>query len=592
MRNIKTLFTVILLLSSFLTIYHTFLNTRPQSYDWDDNYINFIPHILSLVVFSIVLIAKSALTNTQIRLTLIDILLLVLLVLCILSNLFAVGFLKSQTISFSTFITIYALIRQFKYVYTTSAIAYIIGTGLAIEIYLVWIQIKDTDPELWFLVTKGSLGNSGIFACFIGTTFIFMFILVEKYLVNKVSLISKCLMITLIVLLLTITQSRASAIAFLLITSCYLYIFHIKHYLPKTSKLLQFSGLGLFLMLLAAAAVYLYHLRPDSVTGRFLIYLITLQHIPEHFVLGIGYGNFPVHYPAWQAEYFTKNPTDIGQFIKVASITNESYNELLQLLVEIGIIGVALFSYLLCKVFNSVPIEGKERETSLLKLALLNVLLFSFFSYPFHSPAILLITISLLALISNNARDMRHSITIPGKKVMAIYSVAALSTVYAIIYLTTQAWAVKQWRESKETTTTYQQLDSSFNSVSEVLKNNGKFLKDYGKLHFINANYKKSISLIERSKKYYITEETYEILGKSYQSMGLLRKAEETFIYWSSMLPNRFTPKYYLLLLYIQEQRKDKAKKTAEEILAMSIKIPSSQVELIRAEARNFLSHF
>lgn len=55
------------------------------------------------------------------------------------------------------------------------------------------------------------------------------------------------------------------------------------------------------------------------------------------------------------------------------------------------------------------------------------------------------------------------------------------------------------------------------------------------------------------------------------------------------MVPNRFYPRYKLLLLYEKIGNEEKCKDLAALILNMDVKIPSKTVDMIRAKASDII---
>lgn len=55
------------------------------------------------------------------------------------------------------------------------------------------------------------------------------------------------------------------------------------------------------------------------------------------------------------------------------------------------------------------------------------------------------------------------------------------------------------------------------------------------------------------------------------------------------MIPCRFLPIYQLFEIYRKEGQKDMAVKYANEIVSKKVKIPSSTVDFIKAEAEKYL---
>jgi tetratricopeptide (TPR) repeat protein len=73
-------------------------------------------------------------------------------------------------------------------------------------------------------------------------------------------------------------------------------------------------------------------------------------------------------------------------------------------------------------------------------------------------------------------------------------------------------------------------------------------------------------------------------LGDSYKALGETEKAEEAYLFASDIIPSRFYPQYLLAKLYNETGQKEKAIKTAKELLNKEIKIESTAIKEIHEE--------
>lgn len=71
--------------------------------------------------------------------------------------------------------------------------------------------------------------------------------------------------------------------------------------------------------------------------------------------------------------------------------------------------------------------------------------------------------------------------------------------------------------------------------------------------------------------------------------MGKYNKAEQIFIYNKNVEPFRFEARIDLFNLYLRTNQKEKARKTATEILDLPIKIPSKKINFYKEKAKRYL---
>jgi hypothetical protein len=100
---------------------------------------------------------------------------------------------------------------------------------------------------------------------------------------------------------------------------------------------------------------------------------------------------------------------------------------------------------------------------------------------------------------------------------------------------------------------------------------------------------KKQNAYLNSYEKYYISSDLLCAEGICLLQLNRIVQAERKFLLASYMTPNRFTPKYHLLKLYLQTKNLEKVREVAKNILNSRVKIPSPQVSIILLETHNIL---
>ena len=144
-----------------------------------------------------------------------------------------------------------------------------------------------------------------------------------------------------ICLVLPASRSRAAWLAFAastvyLISVRYNLFQKIKSYFNTYTKNAILIIALIFCLIIAGAG--LYHFKKGSADGRRLIWKISAIMIRDKPAFGFGFDGFKKHYMDYQANYFKENPESNEAL--VAGDTNYAFNELIQLTVENGVIGI------------------------------------------------------------------------------------------------------------------------------------------------------------------------------------------------------------------------------------------------------------
>ena len=95
-------------------------------------------------------------------------------------------------------------------------------------------------------------------------------------------------------------------------------------------------------ILLLGGSASLYTLKKDSADGRFLMWKITTKAIQKQPITGTSLGGFPAAYAETQAEYMASGKATEQEKL-VAGCPEYAFNEYLQIGLEQGLVGLALF---------------------------------------------------------------------------------------------------------------------------------------------------------------------------------------------------------------------------------------------------------
>jgi O-antigen polymerase len=429
-------------------------------------------------------------------------------------------------------------------------------------------------------------------------------------------------LLTIIAILLIVpaAQSRAAWIAGL--AGCLYVLFGYKERFPFISKLserlrrlragfraLFIVGISIFIF---GTGTGLYIMKKGSANGRLLIWQITSQLIKARPLAGYGSGAFNALYIKEQAKWFESKKGTKEQAM-IAGSPESPFNELLHLWLEKGFIGLIITGGILgfilfhgkprnietsaqnpkLKTQNSPPPTQKLRTLLVgFRGALLSILTFSLFSYPFDISSFMLQLVVVVAVLVSSS----HSVfTIKKCKCLL------LSLPVSIILITGTIWFFPKRQAYYAALNTWNEADQfynmrSFNTAVEayqeafpVLKDNGLFLQMYGKALSMDEKYKKSNQILTMAQKHLSSYIILNTLGDNYKALKNYNKAEAAYIQSGYMVPAMLLPKYLLAKLYENCGQHRKAIQIARVILKSPVKVESTATREIMNEMKNII---
>jgi len=454
---------------------------------------------------------------------------------------------------------------------------------------------------------QGTLQNSGIFACYLVVHLPLLTYLFQRSrntvkktkiaspnrhigIVRIIRLILFLVIVSTTCCLIIKTESRTAYIAlFLTILSLLLskYGPDFKKRLTSLPKaiipvfLLCFVGFTVF------AGKYLFAMKKMSAWGRAMKLQITLDHISEDIWFGTGLGRFAWHYPQWQAKYFAMHPRPLKGYFLSAGESYIIFNEYLQLLKEVGVIGFVIFCFLLYYSMRARSI-AHQNLLNALRLILFSILACGFTSYPLHVNILTLFTACcMVGIFMLNDRSFFPKFSLHRGWSDGLIICLLPLLILAIRKGFRQLNGIHKWENltqgmGKEVAT--------YGSLYPLLKNDGKFLTEYGiSLCTDSLNYIKSSSILEEAKLLFITRKTIEATALAYEKQKETALAIRQWKWLGDFLPNTFSPQYAMLRIYKERRDSLLLEKTAIKILAMPVKINSQEVSRIKAEAKLIL---
>lgn len=382
--------------------------------------------------------------------------------------------------------------------------------------------------------------------------------------------LSCCITFYATIIILPATWSRAAFVAYFAVLLVLLY--------RKYKRWMLWLVCGSLL-----AGTLLYFVKQDSANGRVLMNTVSAKAIQEHPLTGHGIGGFSHAFAESQADYFRINPD--SPFVEVAGSPEYAFNELLQIGVEQGVIGMLCFAAI--AIGSLIVLLRKRCELGYGWLALL---VFSFFSYPFSLQPFRIMAVVFVAYAASIAsKETGNS---PMRNKLPHIVVVVVSMVAVCLMLP----RVKQ----KVKATSDWEMVSGYRSAAfaddyaewyMTLNDNPKFLFAYGKMLHEMKRYNDSNAVLHDGLKVSADPMFHVVIGNNYKALGAFKEAEEHYTRAFFQGPNKMYPLYQLLQLYIEVNDRIKAQEMAQHIVNFNPKIRSSATDEMKEFAKEYITN-
>ncbi len=382
--------------------------------------------------------------------------------------------------------------------------------------------------------------------------------------------LSCCITFYATIIILPATWSRAAFVAYFAVLLVLLY--------RKYKRWMLWLVCGSLL-----AGTLLYFVKQDSANGRVLMNTVSAKAIQEHPLTGHGIGGFSHAFAESQANYFRINPD--SPFVEVAGSPEYAFNELLQIGVEQGVIGMLCFAAI--AIGSLIVLLRRRCELGYGWLALL---VFSFFSYPFSLQPFRIMAVVFVAYAASIAsKETGNS---PMRNKLPHIVVVVVSMVAVCLMLP----RVKQ----KVKATSDWEMVSGYRSAAfaddyaewyMTLNDNPKFLFAYGKMLHEMKRYNDSNAVLHDGLKVSADPMFHVVIGNNYKALGAFKEAEEHYTRAFFQGPNKMYPLYQLLQLYIEVNDRIKAQEMAQHIVNFNPKIRSSATDEMKEFAKEYITN-
>lgn len=366
-----------------------------------------------------------------------------------------------------------------------------------------------------------------------------------------------------VILILPATWSRAALVSVGIVT---LWLYRQKYW-----KYRWIVCIGVMVL-----ATGFYFAKQGSADGRMLTWTASLTAWWHKLWLGVGMGGFRAACADGIAELYREHPTS-GLFTS-GGVTDFAFNDLLNVLVEQGLVGAVL-----CVVTAVWVLLGLYKQSLPLFYGLLSLFIFSMFSYPFELLPYQIILVLLSAFAASHV-DMDKENT--HRKLGRVMLLLVLVPIAFFV-----AKEIQRRHETDKEVKMFSGMhhEAFINDYYELMPmemDNASFLFDFGKTLREAKRYNDSNAVLRQGAQVSSDPMFWVLIGNNYRDMQCYQEAEEAYQKAFAIMPNRLYPLYQLMGLYEETGDVEALRRTAREIMALQPKIKSPATEAMADSAR------
>lgn len=492
-----------------------------------------------------------------------------------LGNIFPYIFLLALFLLFKVF---YSFLVGNKIINSKGLIV-VYGIMISIEIVLV-LASKNFQFLIFF-------PNESIFSILLAGQLLFVIPYLKRFYKEKSSnKVFPYIFIVFCYFILFYTKGRAGILGFTV------GLFFLNYHFLKSKISILIIGVTAFCLMIA-----LINIKSDSSNGRLLIYKVVYEKLePKELIFGIGYGNFRTKYNQLQAAYFSKHSINRDEAL-LAGNTIYMYNDSLQLVIEIGLLGLAIlivgtilfFRYLRRDylLFDEKPLLFGAY------LSIVCIVVSSFFSFPFQMIGILIHFVLCIAVIASyHQKESSKQQFLNENKYQVIGKITLLVTSICLLFFGYQSFLFYQKANEtvllsntgfrKKAINNYCELYNDFIKDGDLMYN---YADELTKVNQLDS----AIIVLNETMKYRYDDKCALLMGNLLLEKKQFSEAEKQFIQVVYLDPKLFGNRQVLFQFYYEAKQWNKALYWGNSILNLKVKIPSKTVENIKIETKRRL---
>lgn len=307
-------------------------------------------------------------------------------------------------------------------------------------------------------------------------------------------------------------------------------------------------------------------------------------------LFGNGSESFGADYGKAQATYFLNNKFSENE-VQVADYVTCSYNEFLEIVIELGIVGFLLIIAILYFALAKQQSINNSKYSIVAKTSLIALLVLSMVSYPFALiPNVLLFVICLFVIFrTGNFKNI--AIVKYSKLLIFGWFLSILLLVYCA---SRQVYGIYHFKNgyTKVLNNDFDIAINDYKKADLYLNDSGEFQFYYGAALYLKQDYRASILHLQKAVNLRSDPQAFIMLGNALHKQKQYAKAELAYLMVSGITPAKLYPKYLLAKLNIEMKQIDKAIKIGQTIIATTEKTPTTAGSEIKAEMKILIDRY
>lgn len=335
-------------------------------------------------------------------------------------------------------------------------------------------------------------------------------------------------------------------------------------------------GGGIVGMIVVLMLFYL--LKKDSANGRLFIWQNTVSAYWKTPLFGVGIDGFERAFAEAQHDYFEKEKVleQDNRHVEMAGVVESAFNEPLALFLLLGAVGGVLAAMVLF---------FKLQRLTAYSCVAVALLVASFFSYTFYIPSIAIVFLFAVAQLPD--RRVRG-----GRYVnVLMFGIMGIVVLFFDFREFGRREAYRKWKNNAVyyTWEDYQSVVEEYGKLYPVLKNDFKFLFEYGhSLHKV-GRYEESNIVLKRGARHSADPMFWNIAGNNYLALKQYDQGAAAYLRAYYTCPNRVYPLYLLTKLEAERGDTTMMNYYGRILLGKRPKVPSLAVDEMKFEIRKML---
>lgn len=481
------------------------------------------------------------------------------------------------SVSYFTFYAVFRVIKGMRLANQVSIAVMLCGVY---QSCLVLGQLLgyEASNHLRFVVT-GSFFNPGPCGIFLAGVFVLAVAMMKKG-YRKVGInlmfvryVAACMAFCVTLVAMVPTMSRAGWIG-ALVGVMLLYRKEIAGRIKISRRWVIGGGvMGLMIVL-----TLFYLLKKDSANGRLFIWQNTITAYSKAPLFGVGIDGFERAYAEAQHDYFMKENAleQDNRYTELAGVVESAFNEPLALFLLLGATG---------GIMAAIVLFLKLRRLTAYGCVAVSLLVASLFSYTFYIPSIAILFLFAVAQLPDRKIGTARYANVLMFGMMGVVALFFDFREYG------HREAYREWKNNAVYYTggDYQSIVEEYGKLYPVLKNDFKFLFEYGHSLHKAGRYEESNVILKQGTRHSADPMFWNITGNNYLALKQYDQGVAAYLRAYYTCPNRVYPLY--LLTKLEGERGDTTMMNyyGRILLEKRPKVSSLAVDEMKFEIRKML---